>query len=219
MGSRRIPRTVRLLKPRFIDATAKLGCVPGRTIKKKLLHIGPDCRIRSGTVLYAGTSIGSGLETGHNVVIREENTIGNDFSIWNNSCVDYGCQIGHGVKVHNNVYIAQFTNIEDDVFIAPGVICANDPHPICTMCMKGPHIKRRARIGCNVTLLSGVVIGEGSLVGAGSVVTRDVPDGYLAYGVPARLHGKVDSLPCTAELGIIPYVNGVDYQTRMKIKK
>ncbi len=64
--------------------------------------------VRSGTAIYRGSTIGPGLETGHNVVIREENRIGAEFSIWSNSTIDYGCTIGDRVRVHCNVYVAQF---------------------------------------------------------------------------------------------------------------
>jgi acetyltransferase-like isoleucine patch superfamily enzyme len=191
---------VRLGPDHLIGSAVILGLMPGRPIGDYTLMIGRRACIRSGTVIYAGSSIGIGLETGHNVVIREENAIGDSFSIWNNSVVDYGCAIGSRVKVHCNVYIAQFTVIEDDVFLAPGVIVANDLHPGCPLakaCMRGPTIKRGARIGVNATLLPFVTIGEGALIGAGSVVTRDVPPGTLAYGNPARVVKHVRELTCT----------------------
>src|SRR5438270_11887872 len=96
--------------------------------------------------------------------------------------------------MHSGVYVAQFTVIEDDVFLAPGVMIANDRHPICADCMKGPTIKRGARVGINATLLPEVVIGEGALVGAGAVVTRDVPPGSVVVGNPARIVGRADQV-------------------------
>ena len=94
-----------------IDTEALVGYLsPRRNISDELV-IGEGARIRSGSVVYAGSTIGSGLETGHNVVIREQNEIGDNFSIWNNSVIDYGCTIGKGVKIHCNIYIAQFTVI------------------------------------------------------------------------------------------------------------
>jgi acetyltransferase-like isoleucine patch superfamily enzyme len=198
-----------------IDHTAELGCVTGRPIEIAALRIGDDARVRSGTVIYTNTTIGHRFETGHNVVVREENTIGDDVSIWNNSTVDYGCTIGHGVRIHTNVYVAQFTTIEDEVFLAPGVATANDPHPICTKCMKGPTLKRRCRIGVNATILSHLTIGEGALVGAGSVVTRDVPPGAVVFGNPAKIRKHVDELTCPFDL-VVPYVDGLDVLTREK---
>lgn len=197
-----------------IDPHAILGYLGGRRIANKILRIGPDARIRVGTVIYAGSSIGAGLETGHNVVIREENVIGDHLNIWNNSTIDYGCTIADNVKIHCNVYVAQFTTLEDDVFLAPGVTIANDPHPICGLCMRGPTIRRGARIGVNVTLLSHITIGEGALIGAGSVVTHDIPAGWLAYGNPAQAIKPVDELACGFDLVERPYIENVDVSRR-----
>lgn len=206
--------TVSLGDGHKIDRGVVLGYLTGRDIAQKTLSIGPGACIRSGTVIYAGSTIGAGLQTGHNVVIREENKIGEDLNIWNNSTIDYGCVIGNGVKIHCNVYVAQYTTLEDEVFLAPGVTIANDPHPVCGLCMRGPTVKRGARIGVNVTLLPSVTIGEGALIGAGSVVTRDIPAHTVAYGNPARPVGSVDDLPCPFELIDRPYVDGLDVHAR-----
>ena len=133
--------TVRLGDGAVVDEGAILGYLSPRRGVSEVLEIGPHARIRSGCVIYAGSTIGPHFETGHNTVIREENEIGEHFSIWNNSVVDYGCRIGARVKLHCNIYVAQFTVIEDDVFCAPGVTIANDYHPGCPDsrdCMRGP---------------------------------------------------------------------------------
>lgn len=197
-----------------LDPSAQLDYRTGRRIELRETVIGDNARVRSGTVIYTNVIAGNGLETGHNVVIREENRIGDDFSIWNNSVVDYGCTIGDRVKIHSNVYIAQFTTIEDDVFIAPCVAVANDLHPLCTRCMRGPTIKTGARIGVNVTLLPGIMIGERALVGAGSVVTKDVPPRAVVCGNPARVICSVDDLECREGLVERPYLEGLDVISR-----
>lgn len=196
-----------------IDASAIVGYRPGRGDRDGPTRIGGGARIRSGTVIYGAVTIGDGFETGHNVVVREENTIGSHCCIWNSSTIDYGCVIGNGVKIHCNVYVAQYTTIEDEAFLAPGVTIANDPHPLCTKCMQGPTIKRGARIGVGAILLPHIVIGEHALIGSGSVVTADVPPGMLAVGSPARIVGPVDSLECPFGI-VIPYKNGVDVRNR-----
>lgn len=191
-----------------LDDNVLLGYRTGRLIPDWRLIIGENARIRSGSVIYAGTRIGNNLQTGHNVVIREENVIGHNFSIWSNSIIDYGCIIGNNVKVHSNVYVAQFTTIEDDAFLAPGVMVANDLHPGCRFsqeCMRGPVIQRGAQVGINVTLLPRVVIGEYAIIGAGSVVTRDVPPRTVAYGNPAKAIRPVTDLTCATNLTSKPY--------------
>jgi acetyltransferase-like isoleucine patch superfamily enzyme len=159
--------------------------------------LGADPRLRSGTVIYAGSRIGARLTTGHHVVIREENIVGDDVSIWTNSVIDYGCRIGDRVKIHSNCYVAQYTVIDEDAFLAPGVTIANDLYPRVPgsrTFMSGPHIEAGARIGVNVTLLPFVRIGAGALIGSGAVVTRDIPPGMVAYGSPARVAGRVADL-------------------------
>ena len=191
-----------------IDEGVLVGYPTDRILQSERLIIGKNARIRSGSVIYCGSRIGDNLQTGHNVLIREENVIGENFSIWNNSVVDYRCVIGNNVKIHCGVYVAQYTVIEDDVFMAPGVVVANDIHPGCSYsgrCMRGPIIKKGAQIGVNVTLLPFITIGEGCVVGAGSVVTKDAPSRSVIYGNPARVARNIDSIRCVSGLTDKPY--------------
>jgi acetyltransferase-like isoleucine patch superfamily enzyme len=178
------------------DNTVVLGYVPSRSAHSTLV-LGAGARLRSGTVIYAGSNIGSRLETGHHVVLREGNQLGNDVSIWSNTVVDYGCVIGDRVKIHSNCYLAQFTELEDDVFLAPGVTLANDlfpGRPGSADAMAGPLIQVGAQIGVNSTVLPYVTIGAGAIIGAGSVVTKDIPAGAVAYGNPALVSRRVVDL-------------------------
>lgn len=204
---------VQLGEGSIVDPNVLLGYPSGRPGVTGAATIGRGARIRAGSIVYAAVIIGDDFETGHNVVVREDNRIGAHCTLWNNSTIDYGCDIGDRVRIHCNVYIAQFTRIEDDVFLAPGVTIANDPHPICTKCMQGPTIRKGARIGVNVTLLPLITIGENALVGAGSVVTADVPAGVLVAGNPARIVGPVDSLECPFGI-VVPYQQGIDVRRR-----
>jgi len=182
-----------------IHPSAIIGYKARRKISNKKISLGKGAKVQSGTVIYEGSKIGINLETGHNVVIREENKIGDNFNIWSNSVIDYGCKIGDNVKIHCNCYIAQFTIMENDVFMAPGVTIANDMHPGCKFsrkCMRGPHIEQGVHIGVNVTILPFVRIGKNSLIGSGSVVTKDVPANSVVYGNPARVVKNIKDLKC-----------------------
>ena len=129
--------------------------------------------------------------------MREECTIGDRVSIWANSVIDYGCTLGDGVRIHTGCYIAQFTVIEAGAFLAPGVAITNDLYPgddASASVMAGPVIEAGAQIGGGVTILPYVRIGAGALVGAGSVVTKDIPAGMVAFGNPAISRRTVDIL-------------------------
>jgi acetyltransferase-like isoleucine patch superfamily enzyme len=188
------------------EAEIGLGCQadrgvvlghPAATGNHGRLVLGRDAHLRSGTVLYAGSHIGRGLETGHNVVIREGCEIDEGVSVWTGTVIDYSCRIGDRVKIHTNCYIAQYTEICDGAFLAPGVSLANDLYPgqeDSRTVMSGPWIGPGAQLGVNVTVLPFVRIGAGALVGAGSVVTRDVPPGAVVFGNPATQRGDVAHL-------------------------
>ena len=187
---------IRIGTPRTQDANVQIGHPTDRLVAE-WLEVGAGANLRSGTVIYLGSTIGARLSTGHHVVIREECELGDDVSIWSNTVVDYGCRLGNRVKIHSNCYIAQYTQIDDDAFLAPGVTIANDLYPRVpgsNAVMSGPHIGAGARIGVNVTLLPFVRIGEGALIGSGAVVSRDIPPGAVAYGNPARVRRLVADL-------------------------
>lgn len=148
---------IQIARDSEIDEDVILGYPSGRLKQKGRVLIGDHAKIRSGSIIYQSVTIGHHFETGHHVVIREENEIGDSVSIWTNTIVDYGCRIGDRVKIHSNCYVAQYTVVEDDVFIAPGVIFANDKYPVSSH-LEGPEVRRGARIGVNVTLLPGVVV-------------------------------------------------------------
>jgi len=193
-----------------IDDGVLIGYPTGRKIAVPRTVIGPGARLRSGTIIYAGSTIGRNLETGHGTIIREENTIGDDVQIWSYSVIEYGCRIGSRVKIHGLTIMGQFTTVEDDVFISARVVIANDVHPGCPMahdCMQGPIIRRGAQIGAGVALLPRIEIGEYALIGAGSVVTHDIPPYAVAYGNPARVHGTIQELTCRTGRREKPYAH------------
>ena len=192
------------LQPPCIVGKAARGCEPG----DRELRIGRDATIRPFTTLYAGSTIGERLQTGQGASIREDNVLGDDVSIGTNAVLEFGNRIGNRVRIHSGCFLEMVT-IEDDVFVGPNVVFTDDPHPMgCpryTECKGGATVRRLARIGANSTILPGVVIGENSLVGAGSVVVDDVPDGAVVVGSPARVIRRVDELECYCGFYDRPY--------------
>lgn len=144
--------------------------------------------IRTGTIIYCDVVIGDDFRTGHNVLIREKTKIGRNVLVGSSSILEGRCSIGSNVSIQSMAYIPINTVIEDFVFLGPMVVLTNDRYPIRgqNRSLKGPRLRRGCSIGANATILPGVEIGEGAVVAAGAVVTRDVPPWCLAIGVPAR---------------------------------
>jgi acetyltransferase-like isoleucine patch superfamily enzyme len=189
-----------------IDASTEIGdfVVLGKPPRGKkegelALEIGRDGVIRPFSTLYAGTKIGNEFQCGQGASIREDNIIGNNVSIGTNAVLEFGNRIGNNVRIHSLCFLEMVT-VEDDVFIGPNVVFTDDPHPMkCPKyldCLGGVTIKKCAKIGANSTFLPGVTVGENALVGAGSVVTKDVPDNMVVAGSPAKVIKSVDDLEC-----------------------
>lgn len=181
-----------------------LGCPPrGQQADELELLIGDDAHIRSHSVIYAGSVIGNRFETGHGVMIRELNEIGDDVSVGSHSVVEHHVQIGHGVRLHSNAFIPEYTVLEDGAWIGPNVVLTNAPYPLgrgAKESLVGPRIGQRAKIGANATLLPGIIVGRDALVGAGAVVVRNVPDGKVVVGNPARVIRDVRELDAYRDL-------------------
>ncbi len=151
-------------------------------------RIGGIATLRSHTVIYAGNIIGSNFQTGHGVLIRESNEIGDNVSIGSHSVVEHHVKIGNRVRIHSNVFIPEFSVIEPDVWIGPCVVLTNAKYPNTSKTKNhliGPLIKKGAIIGANATILPGIKVGEDALIGAGAVVVRDVAAGEIVAGNPA----------------------------------
>jgi len=174
--------------------------VPPRGKKEGELSttIGGKAILRAHTVIYAGNRIGNNFQTGNKVNIRESNEIGNNVSIGTHSVIEHHIRIGNNVRIHSLVFVPEFTIIEDGAWLGPNVIVTNAKYPLSKEVketLAGPIVKKGAKIGANSTILPGLVIGVNSLVGAGSVVTKDVPDNAVVAGNPARLIKMITALP------------------------
>lgn len=150
--------------------------------------IGKRAIIRPGTTIYSDVVIGDEFSSGHNVLVREDTTIGDHVSLGTNVIIEGNCQIGDHANLQSLVYVPTNSRIGSHVFIGPNAVLTNDKYPPHGgNDLRGPVIEDYVSIGANATLLPGVRIGSGSLVAAGSVVTRDVPPHSLAIGSPARI--------------------------------
>ncbi len=160
-------------------------------------RVGARAVIRSHTVIYAGNLIGTDFQTGHGALVREENRIGDHVSIGSHAIVEHHVTIGNNVRLHSNVFVPEFSVLEDDCWLGPNVVLTNARYPRSRNVkeeLRGATIRRGAKVGANATLLPGVTIGAHALVGAGAVVTRDVPDGAVVSGNPARIVKRVDDI-------------------------
>jgi acetyltransferase-like isoleucine patch superfamily enzyme len=150
--------------------------------------IGDNAVIRSNSTIYTDVQIGHNFRTGHNILVREKTKIGNDVLIGTNTIIDGHTTIGNNVSIQGNVYIPLNVTIEDKVFIGPCAVLTNDKYPIRKKThLPGPILRRGASIGANATLLPEVEIGEGAMVAAGALVSKDVPPWKLAIGFPAKI--------------------------------
>jgi acetyltransferase-like isoleucine patch superfamily enzyme len=176
-----------------------LGFPPrGKEIGELELVVGDDAVIRANTSVYAGNVIGNRFETGHNVMIREGNRLGNGVILGTQAVLECNNVFGDDIIFHT-LSCAGNATLETNAFVGPHVIMLDDPHPKCPKyleCKRGPVVKSWARIGGNVTLLPGVVVGKNCLVGGGSTVTRNIPDHSVAAGNPAKVLGKVEDQEC-----------------------
>lgn len=199
----------------LIDDDVRLGNEAGQP-HTETIAIGRSARIRTGSAISDGVRIGDRFDAGSNVFVGAGAVIGDDCHIANNTIIGSGCTLGDRVTVDANCYIAQFTTIEDDVTLAPGVCLANDPHPGGDghLCVRGPTIKRGAQIGMNATILPFVTIGERSLVGAGSVVTRDVPPELVVAGNPARILKSTSQVSCPLDVEAGHYLRASEGRSR-----
>ena len=147
-------------------------------------------------VLFPRVAIGDGTRLGNFVLIRSDTRIGSGCTIGSNVDIEGEVAIGDRVSLQSFCYITRGVVIEDDVFCGPRVTTMNDKRmcyrrPALEFVRQAPRILRAARVGGGSLLLPGVTVGENALVGAGSVVTRDVPARAIVLGNPARVVGTV----------------------------
>ena len=154
------------------------------------LELGAGTIVSTGAVVFAGTRIGARAIVGDQACVRERCEIGDDVVIGRGSLVENDTTIGSLTKIQAHAYITAYSTLEDNVFIAPCVATTNDNFMGRTErrheLIKGPTIRRGARVGGAAVLLPGIEVGEEAFVGAGAVVVRDVAARAVVVGNPAR---------------------------------
>jgi acetyltransferase-like isoleucine patch superfamily enzyme len=167
---------------------------PRSTAKREPLAptvIGDGTIVSTGAIVFAGSQIGARVILGDQSCVRERVTVGDDVVLGRGSLIENDTTVGARTKIQAEAYITAYSTLEDDVFIAPCVVTTNDNFMGRTErrhgLIKGPTVRRGARVGGGSILLPGVEVGEEAFVGAGAVVTKDVPARKLVVGSPARV--------------------------------
>jgi len=181
-----------------IDDNAVLGKLPMKAVNSavtknkvlKPLTIGSGCIIGTNVVIYRGAKISNHCLIADGATVREEVTIGEKTIIGRGVAIENQCTIGKKCKLETNCYITAYSTLEDFVFVAPGVKTSNDNFIGRTKerfkHFKGITARKGARIGVGATILPGVELGEDCLVGAGSLVTKNVERKKIVIGAPAK---------------------------------
>jgi len=169
--------------------TGKKSTFPVKNIDARTV-ISRDSQIGTGSIIYRGAKIGRDCFIADQVIIRESTIVGEETGIGPQTNIKDGARIGKQVKIQDHCHITEKMIIEDGSFIGPGVITMSDKYmgrDKSINMQNSPTIRAGASIGGQATLLPGVTIGQLAIVGAGSVVTKDVPAKKVAVGVPAKV--------------------------------
>jgi acetyltransferase-like isoleucine patch superfamily enzyme len=171
---------------------------PRSTAKREQLpptEVGAGTVVSTGAIVFAGARIGARVIVGDQACVRERVTLGDDVVVGRGSLIENDTTVGALTKIQADAYITAYSTLEEQVFVAPRVVTTNDNFMGRTErrhdLIKGPTIRRGARIGGGAILCPGIEIGEEAFVGAGAVVVRDVPARTVVVGNPARVLREV----------------------------
>ncbi len=160
-------------------------------------RIGDGSVVSTGAIVFAGSTVGANCVIGDQSCIRERVEVADDCIVGRGSLIENDTTIGAHTRIQAGAYITAYSTLEEDVFIAPCVVTTNDNFMGRTeqrrALLRGPTIRRGARIGGGAILCPAVEVGEEAFVGAGAVVTKDVPAGKLVVGSPARVLRDVEA--------------------------
>ncbi len=152
--------------------------------------------IHESSYVDDGVQIGAGTKVWHFCHIQQGAVLGENCSLGQNVNIGPNVKIGNGVRIQNNVSVYEGVEIEDNVFLGPSCVFTNVLMPRADRSVHGKYertlIREGASLGANCTIVCGHTVGRRALVGAGAVVTNDVPDYAIVAGVPAKIIGKVE---------------------------
>jgi acetyltransferase-like isoleucine patch superfamily enzyme len=158
-------------------------------------ELGPGTIVSTGAIVFAGTRVGARVILGDQSCVRERVTIGDDVVVGRGSLIENDTTVGALTKIQADAYITAYSTLEESVFIAPCVVTTNDNYMGRTEqrheLVRGPTIRRGARVGGGAILCPGIEVGAEAFVGAGAVVTKDVPARAVVVGNPARVLREV----------------------------
>jgi len=188
---------VRILEHAVVGKQPSLGV--RSTAKREPLPptvIGDGTVVSTGAIVFAGSQVGARCIVGDQSCIRERVALGDDCVLGRGSLIENDTTVGAGSRIQADAYVTAYSTLEEDVFIAPCVVTTNDNFMGRTEqrkgLMRGPTIRRSARVGGGAVLCPGIEIGEEAFVGAGAVVTKNVPPRVIVVGSPARILRDVD---------------------------
>ena len=167
---------------KFVHIAPVIGCDD--------LVLGQNALIRSHSVIYAGSIIGENFVTGHGVLIRQNCAIGANVSIGSKTVIEHNVNIGNNSRLHSQCFVPEFSRIGHYCWIGPNVVLTNSRYPARPKSkdeLDPVVLEDGVVVGANSTILPGIKIGSGAIIGAGSVVTRDVASGMVVAGNPARV--------------------------------
>jgi acetyltransferase-like isoleucine patch superfamily enzyme len=188
---------VRVLENAVVGKQPSLGATS--TAKREPLPpavVGDGTIVSTGAIVFAGARIGAHCIVGDQACVRERVEMADDCILGRGSLIENDTTVGRGTRIQAEAYVTAYSTLEEDVFIAPCVVTTNDNFMGRTEkrreLMRGPTIRRGARVGGGAVLCPGIEIGEEAFVGAGAVVTRDVPSRKVVVGSPVRVLRDVD---------------------------
>lgn len=181
-----------------IGSHCEIG-IPTQLAKTQILTIGQNSIIRSHSVIYIGSNIGSGFSTGHGVTVRENSEIGLEVQLGSRGDIQGDCSIGNYTKMHADVHVGKESQIGSYVWMFPEVLLTNDPTPPSNT-LKGVTVEDFAVLAAKVLVLPGVIIRKDSVIAAGSVVKNDVPENKLFSGNPGKVICDASVLRCADDI-------------------